>query len=194
MRSNKFLTASLLILLAGVSVAQVGSRFELKYRNSFSDIKIAKDNINSLRTDLNQASAADLAKSREETARLINSDLPLQFQAVEFALSKEFGAAEISLSSLKPEQLQELRSTINATSPEAGVKLDSSVTGEEFSLYITLSMKDISAKGSQLLELVNGGSASEIQIAKSELSLALARFDILTAYLIIGVESSSRDL
>ncbi|MCC8934606.1 hypothetical protein [Rhizobium sp. 'Codium 1'] len=194
MRSNKFLTASLLILLAGVSVAQVGSRVELKYRNSFSDIKIAKDNINSLRTDLNQASAADLAKSREETARLINSDLPLQFQAVEFALSKEFGATEISLSSLKPEQLQELRSTINATSPEAGVELDSSVTGEEFSLYITLSMKDISAKGSQLLELVNGGSASEIQIAKSELSLALARFDILTAYLVIGVESSSPDL
>lgn len=194
MRSNKFLTASLLILLAGVSIAQVGSRVELKYRNSFSDIKIAKDNINSLRTDLNQASAADLAKSREETARLINSDLPLQFQAVEFALSKEFGATEISLSSLKPEQLQELRSTINATSPEAGVELDSSVTGEEFSLYITLSMKDISAKGSQLLELVNGGSASEIQIAKSELSLALARFDILTAYLVIGVESSSRDL
>ena len=194
MRSNKFLTASLLILLAGVSIAQVGSRVELKYRNSFSDIKIAKDNINSLRTDLNQASAADLAKSREETARLINSDLPLQFQAVEFALSKEFGATEISLSSLKPEQLQELRSTINATSPEAGVELDSSVTGEEFSLYITLSMKDISAKGSQFLELVNGGSASEIQIAKSELSLALARFDILTAYLVIGVESSSRDL
>ncbi|EKF58064.1 hypothetical protein QWE_15718 [Agrobacterium albertimagni AOL15] len=184
----------MLVLFASISVAQVGSRFEMKYRDSFSDIKIAKDNINRLRTDLNQASAGDLSKSKEEIERLINSDLTLQFQAVEFAMSKDFGATEIEFSSLSPEQLQELKSTINATLPGASAKLESSATGEEFSLFITLSMKDIYAKGNQLLELINGGSASDIQIAKSELSIALARFDILTAYLIIGVESSSRDL
>ncbi len=194
MQSNRILTASLLVLFASISVAQVGSRFEMKYRDSFSDIKIAKDNINRLRTDLNQASAGDLSKSKEEIERLINSDLTLQFQAVEFAISKDFGATEIEFSSLSPEQLQELKSTINATLPGASAKLESSATGEEFSLFITLSMKDIYAKGNQLLELINGGSASDIQIAKSELSIALARFDILTAYLIIGVESSSRDL
>jgi hypothetical protein len=194
MQSNRILTASLLVLFASISVAQVGSRFEMKYRDSFSDIKIAKDNINRLRTDLNQASAGDLSKSKEEIERLINSDLTLQFQAVEFAMSKDFGATEIEFSSLSPEQLQELKSTINATLPGASAKLESSATGEEFSLFITLSMKDIYAKGNQLLELINGGSASDIQIAKSELSIALARFDILTAYLIIGVESSSRDL
>lgn len=194
MQVKRAAIASSLIFLAGVTIAQVGSRFELKYRGSFSDIKIAKDNINILRMELNQASTGDLAKNQEEVSELINSDLPAQFQMVEISLSKEFGATEVKLSSLRPEQFQELRSTINATSPDLGAEFDSSVSGEDFSLYITLSMKDISAKGSQLLEVISGGSPENIQIAKSELSLALARFDILTAYLVIGIESGSRDL
>ncbi|MCZ8180062.1 MAG: hypothetical protein O9309_13650 [Rhizobium sp.] len=194
MQAKKAIIASLLILLAGATIAQFGSRFELKYRGSYSDIKIAKDNINALRVELNQASAADISSNEEQFENLINSDLPLQFKMVETAISKELSSTDINLSSLRPEQLQELRSTINATSPDSVAQFEAMVSGENFALYITLSMKDISAKGYDLLESIDRGSSDRIQIAKSELSLALARFDILTAYLVIGIENGSRDL
>lgn len=194
MRNNKFFIALLVTSVAGISVAQVHPKYVLKYRGPFSDLRIAKNNINYIRMELDSASPGDVANNPEEIQRVIKSDLPLQFRLVEASFLRDFTATEISLSPLRPEQIEELWANINATTPDLGVKLDNSLSGKDFSLYITLSMKDIAAKGSQLLERINSESGSEIEIAKSEFSLALARFDILTAYLTICVESSPLDL